>query len=309
MTFFVEIRPEDYNKTAFTQFSARRGAFDIADALAMMWMSQLAYESGAPRTIDVIGPHWGFNSVQAVPQRGQILDTHAIVGVRDDCTVVAFAGTDPGILGNLIADAEFKLSAANTHQGFQDSVDGMWSDLEPLLRSGPAPLFFTGHSLGAAMAAIAAERAVRLPVTIAAVYGFGMPRPGGPAFARSYGTLGERTYRLVHGGDIVACVPDLVDAILPGRIRQAIQFQHVGHMLGCASGGKFNRNAPLAPITDNDPHFTEGVLADLRDHIHAFLAGRLLAPPAPGELGRLWALLPFAIRDHLQDRYWTALTP
>jgi hypothetical protein len=43
--------------------------------------------------------------------------------------------------------------------------------------------------------------------------------------------------------------------------------------------------------------------------MRAILAGRVFAPAGPGALGRLYALLPFGIRDHLPDRYLRALEP
>jgi hypothetical protein len=41
----------------------------------------------------------------------------------------------------------------------------------------------------------------------------------------------------------------------------------------------------------------------------ALLTGKFLSLAGPGVLGPLFALLPFAIRDHLPDRYLSALTP
>ena len=154
------------------------------------------------------------------------------------------------------------------------------------------------------MAVLAAERASDAGMAPAAVYTFGMPRAGGPSFAARYNAkLGDRTFRLVHGGDTVPCVPD---AIVDGG---PIAFRHVGHMLKCVSGGRFDRQAQLTDTNCDDPRFNAGVRENLGNRLNALLAGRFFAPAGPGALGRLLAFLPFAIRDHLPDRYLSALAP
>lgn len=99
-------------------------------------------------------------------------------------------------------------------------------------------LFFTGHSLGGALALIAAERAARDPAVNAratGVYVFGCPRAGGDAFFNSYTPLfGDSTFRLVHGSDIVATVP-------PAGL-----FRHVGRPIQCDSGRLFTSQTPMS---------------------------------------------------------------
>jgi hypothetical protein len=80
-------------------------------------------------------------------------------------------------------------------------------------------------------------------------------------------------------------------------------------MLKCDSGGKFDRNRPLSAMSCDDPRFGAGVRENWTNRVSAALAGKLLAAGGPGVLGPLFALLPFAIRDHLPDRYLIALTP
>ena len=304
MSIFVQLPPEDYDRTAFAAFLPQRGRFDLDDARAMMWMSQLAYETDAPATIKTIGPLWGFDPIPSLRAQGVAIDTRAIVGMRTDCTVVAFAGTDPALAENLLTDANARLTPANTHKGFQDALDAVWPQIEPLIRASPRPLFFAGHSLGAALAVLAAKKAFDSGMAPAAVYTFGMPRAGGPSFAAAYNaSLGDRTFRLVHGADTVPCVPDAIVDALP------IQFRHVGRMLKCNSGAKFERAAPLMGIEANEPRFLAGARENLRNRLSALMAGRLLALAGPGMLGPLFALLPFPIRDHLPDRYRHALEP
>jgi triacylglycerol lipase len=137
----------------------------------------------------------------------------------------------------------------------------------------------------------------------AAVFGFGLPRVGGVTFASRYNDrLGARTFRLVHGADIVARVPDgIVD--VDGLSRLNARFRHVGRLLSCPAGGRFDRAAALADPNGNDPRFVAGARDNFRNRVNAALAGRFFSPTGPGVLGPLYALLPFAISDHLPDRY------
>src|SRR5262249_58747833 len=65
-------------------------------------------------------------------------------------------------------------------------------------------VFFTGHSLGAALATLAAHR---YPHT-AGVYTFGSPRVGNHAFVASFNArMAQRSFRYVNDHDIVAQVP------------------------------------------------------------------------------------------------------
>ena len=107
MSIFVQLPPADYSRTAFDQFQPLRGGFDLDNARAMMWMSQLAYETDAPQTIAEIAPLWSFKPIEHVRAHAQLIDTRAIVGERTDCIVVAFAGTDPALSKNLMTDVDF----------------------------------------------------------------------------------------------------------------------------------------------------------------------------------------------------------
>jgi hypothetical protein len=105
------------------------------------------------------------------------------------------------------------------------------------------PLFVAGHSLGAALAVLAAQQADRLGSTPRGVYVYGMPRVGGARFRDEYNArLGDITYRLVHGDDIVACIPF-----------SGIGFRHVGRMLACTSGERFAAGAPLSDHSCDAP--------------------------------------------------------
>src|ERR1039458_5893214 len=111
---------------------------------------------------------FGVLSRSRICAQGPVIDPRAIIGERDDCTAVAFAGTDPALARNLITDADCRLTASDTHEGFQDAFDAVWPLIEPKIRAGRPPLFFTGHSFGAALAVLAAEKAHDIGIAPAA---------------------------------------------------------------------------------------------------------------------------------------------
>jgi hypothetical protein len=300
MSKFVELPPHDYNKAAFDKFRPQRGAFSLDDALPMMWMAQLAYESDAVKTIKQVAALWQLERVQHLAALGKKIDTRVVIAERAGCTFVAFEGTDPAIAANVLTDANAMLTDDDEHAGFEAALMAVWPKVLQDLGTRPKPLFVTGHSLGAALAVLAAEKANDAGIVPAAVYTFGMPRAGGDRFARRYiGKLGDRTFRLVHGNDIVPCVPDSIGPLV---------FRHVGRMLKCPSGGKFDPAMPLSNTENDDPRFAPGARDSFRNQLSAFLGGRFLSPQGPGALGRMFAFLPLAIRDHLPDRYLSALT-
>jgi triacylglycerol lipase len=127
-----------------------------------------------------------------------------------------------------------------------------------------------------------------------------MPRAGGEKFQADYNAkLGPITYRLVHGLDVVASVP-----------RSGSGFRHVGRLLRCDSGNKFS-SAHFSDIDLDQPDLGLALVGGLKGllslNLRGLLSLNLLALPGPGPFGPLFQFLPQPIRDHLQDRYWTAL--
>lgn len=99
------------------------------------------------------------------------------------------------------------------HSGFmstyQASRVAMLAALDSLQQSHPgARLFVTGHSLGAALASLAAADLRTLNHRVDAVYTMGEPRVGNVAYAKWYGrTFRGRAFRVVHAADVVPHLP------------------------------------------------------------------------------------------------------
>ena len=54
MSTFVEIGPDEYDRAAFKGFRPSAAGFEIANARALMWFSQLAYKTHRTPTIEAV---------------------------------------------------------------------------------------------------------------------------------------------------------------------------------------------------------------------------------------------------------------
>ncbi|MEP7030700.1 MAG: lipase family protein [Pseudolabrys sp.] len=312
MSAFVNIPASDYPPDAFDRFDPNRADIDLGNARALMWFSQLAYETAASATLQNAKDIWKFKSLRPlidnkVSVTGSF-DTRGVVAEHGDATIVTFAGTDPFVWQNLFTDFTFGKTPRGTHEGFQSALDHIWDQLFAVIKDSKRPLVFTGHSLGGALAVLAAERAFDesakpggdATLKPALVYVYGMPRTGSPEWAAAYNQkLGDKTFRFVHGSDIVSRVPRL-------------NFHHVGRVLDCGMAEKFSLVPPAAPLSalgSNDPTLGSGVISAAMKQVLIFAAGHLFAAAGPGVLGFTFRFLPPPIRDHLQDQYYNALAP
>lgn len=125
-------------------------------------------------------------------------------------SVIACRGTEAHEWNDIKADANAVTAVAETvgrvHRGFKTEVDDLWPRLEESLRNNRKPLWFTGHSLGGAMATICAGRCKRsfIKSNPEELYTFGSPRVGN----NRYVNYTRITYfRWVNNNDIVTTVP------------------------------------------------------------------------------------------------------
>lgn len=126
--------------------------------------------------------------------------------------VIACRGTQPTQWNDIKADLKAMPVMAETigrvHQGFKKEVDDLWPMVKEdlLAASKTRKAWFTGHSLGAAMATIMASRCNCDPnmPNIEEVYTFGSPRVGWKKYCKS---LNVKHHRWVNNNDIVTRVP------------------------------------------------------------------------------------------------------
>ena len=174
MSFLVQLSRNAYPGLALDKFTAT-AQFSLDNARSMMWMAQLAYETpgdngdeaSARKKVADILDGWqmklrGFkrnDPLTGLPHRSACL----VAGGGLGATIIAFAGSDPLKVEDWVTDFTPAPSLDDVHRGFEGAVNSVWDDIEAAIRARPPseqPLFFTGHSLGGALAIIAADFAV-----------------------------------------------------------------------------------------------------------------------------------------------------
>ncbi len=156
-------------------------------------------------------------------------------------------------------------------------------------------LYVTGHSLGAAMAAMFAVMMETNPAygeirdRIRAIYTYGQPMIGDPAFATWCSkAIGKKVFRFIHAHDVVAALPPKISG----------PFAHFGeeYQLFRASDGTWK-----APQHNREPMGQVGHLFELPLAASAFLARQI----------RPLRDIPFqySLDDHGPQHYIAGLTP
>jgi triacylglycerol lipase len=196
-----------------------------ADALARAGFEELAFLADGPAECVVIRP------------------------IDSSTTVVVFKGSSR--LSDWLANVDARTTTLDgdrkVHSGFHNALMNIWPQLQPWLTS-TETLLLAGHSLGAAMATIAA--ALHPPT---AVYTIGSPRVGNEAFVHSLADV--PIHRIVNNADAVTRIPPATGPLF--------HYQHAGQALH------------LSPTTDpTSDQVAENVLQKLGDAVR-----RSVEPP------------------------------
>lgn len=218
-------------------------------------LSQIAYKgAAAERELTSQGfedvmlledPQTSFSAVLVRYEGSAILSVAGTFDLRDAIQDLRFAQV-PESTGQI---------PGKVHQGFQESLDGVWPLLQETLHTEPysdLPLYLTGHSMGAAVAVLTAARLHAFGFPVQGTYAVASPRVGDPEFAQWFDReLGHQTFRVTRNLDIVARVPPAaVDAaefvaLIPealadwaARLLGSNPYVHVGRVYS------FEGNAP-----------------------------------------------------------------
>jgi len=155
-----------------------------------------------------------------------VKDTQAIIAVTDHFVVLSFRGTESTKPKDIKSDMQAMqvkcVSGGMVHSGFSEAFDVVSEQVQDALNEAniaAKPLFITGHSLGGALATIAAKRLTHKS-GIAGCYTFGSPRVGDTNWVSG---LRAPVYRVVNavdsvtmmppGGEFIACASKLLSLI------------------------------------------------------------------------------------------------
>lgn len=259
-------------------------AFSLVNAAWLADASLLAYDPDTAFVEGVLGPA-GFEDVRAVEGRS----SRVMIAANDAAIVIAFRGTQvfwPGrpaemsaVVADWFTDARTGLVASGqggeVHEGFKAALDQVWRPLSEIVGTLRAErpsrtLWVTGHSLGAALATLAASRWAGM---VSGLYTFGSPLVGDGAFQQEFRVP---CHRFVHQTDLITEVPlfGLRLCLPSGWARYA----HVGtrHWIDAMGGIHSGGVGPVLPSRDPLARFTEKLAAlSLQHHAPLYYALRL----------------------------------
>lgn len=238
---FLPNRDHGYLRGAAEHPLEDTAAFRAANA---WWLAELSLLSYVPEEAFVreVLARAGLAEVVVLERES----THCILAGD----LVVFRGTDDA--RDVLLDLDARLveeGAGRVHRGFRAALDLLWDDVAA--RIGSRPVTFTGHSLGATLATLAASRH---PPTRAA-YTFGSPRVGDAAFGAS---IAAPVYRIVNNNDIVT------------RLPPPVRYRHVGSLGYLDNRGELHRDPAL---WDRVKEQISGHGARTRDNLRRWRAG------------------------------------
>lgn len=173
-------------------FSVDADGFSPVNAWWLSELSRLIYKRDASEGVDIFGhaSRKEFLARVGLVERqffigstiqGALVETYDSGGGA--FAALVFRGTS-GRLANWLVNLDMALchwpSGGNVHRGFKTVLMELWDTIATALNTVKKPLFYTGHSMGGALATLAAS--LRPP---RAVYTFGAPRMGDAAFAET----------------------------------------------------------------------------------------------------------------------------
>lgn len=258
-------------------FNQQADGYSLEHAYWLSRAAKLAY--GDESEIRADTEKWGFDRITNFCGTHRmpfpLEDTQAYLAASDHMVLVAFRGTEPSQIRDWLSDANTPVipgpaKRGLVHLGFSRALASVYPEIRDKVkevRTNDQTLWFTGHSLGGALAMLAgATMYLEDPKLLAnGVYTFGQPRTCDRFLANAYDTaFTSRHFRFVNNNDIVAQVP-------PEPV-----FHHVNAMMYLDATGKLHEKMPfVSKLTDSFKGFTSD-------------------PFAPGADG---------IRDHFMDRY------
>ena len=221
-----------------------------ATCYKMAQLAQIAYLDG--KEAKTAGKKIGFTGHKFIEKDGA--QCHAFWNKED--FVLAFRGTEPDELSDVLADLNAIPRGAMTHglvhSGFRGELDKVWHDVAlQQHKHQEKKLYITGHSLGAAMATVCTSRMEEY-TEVVQLTTFGSPRVGTRKFVKNIATP---HMRFVNNNDIVTKVPLFIMGYKHHGVLQYINFY-----------GNIRKLTMWQAIKDKFRGYRSGLLDGAMDH-------------------------------------------
>jgi hypothetical protein len=229
--FGYRILPTPYKESDFIDLSKGLQEFDLQTALSLAKATNLVY-SDLSYIKEICVRRWGVQDLENFRYlNNRERDTQAFMFKTKEFVIIAFRGSQEMQDWRTNARTRFEKFAIATsmepleedttppigqvHRGFQAAWQSVEEGVLKQLdiwgagRKSDFPIFICGHSLGGALATVAAASLVkRGRKNIQGVYTFGQPRVGDLVFVNEIGrALKGKVFRFVNNNDIVPRVP------------------------------------------------------------------------------------------------------
>jgi triacylglycerol lipase len=189
-------------------FESNSIKFSLRNAHSLAICADLAYDSAAEIKTRMTSHGFGAEFIQR-------RDVQAFIAYNDNAIILSFRGTssiEDWMTNSAFGFTSFAGGLGKVHRGFSEALYLVWDDIIKILgrvQTKAQPIWITGHSLGGALAALAAAHfALVLDKPIRGVYTFGQPRVGDREYSRNFeADLKGRVFRFVNNSDIVTRIP------------------------------------------------------------------------------------------------------
>jgi hypothetical protein len=263
------------------------GGGGLISVIVMMLFASLGLQSAQARPMDLVQPQGAVNFEQLYQFARLASDTYAAEStIRDrhpgvswiatpgHTNVLYFVKTDHAAQQHVVAvrgtvdDINWDLdmdthgafdekAGVLVHRGFHTVAQTIYADLRGQLKP-TYRTYFTGHSLGGAVAAILATYLDRDGYAIGGVYTFGQPKFTNAEGVRRYSYM--PVLRVVYQNDAVAMLPDAVKS-------SKVSYAHLGPEVVLLSGPYFCYLDEIDAARKSIGAFSRGItFSSLPDH-------------------------------------------
>ena len=269
--------------------------FSWQTALSLAMASEAAYQKNARELIDRVTTDWKFTDCFLF----DVADTQGFIAWDAEIAMLSFRGTEQNLgdwLRNLSVASFESPIYGRVHSGFYRAFQDAKNRIDGILNlamNSTKELWITGHSLGGALAVIAASEYVS-QYRIRGIYTYGQPKLGTEQLSDFYSAaFPGRYFRFVNHNDVVPQVP-------PG-------YGHFGDLHWFDANGNVKPNSTTALSAglriEQPPELSKTQFDDMQRRLNAMNApitpGGLRVPLSESELDSA-ALFGFgiSIKDH-----------